>query len=69
MAIVEPFHGKLMEIIGLEAPGNYSASIWIITFRFAYGGTENHHFCDFGIFEPVTKPPNQLFHLWRHQVT
>ena len=25
------------------------------------GEPKNPHFCDFGIFEPVTKPQNQLF--------
>ena len=28
------------------------------------GETKTHHFYDFGIFEPVTKPQNQLFFIF-----
>ena len=32
MAMFEPIYGNFVEIISLEAPGNYSASIWIHIF-------------------------------------
>ena len=48
--------------MGLKAPGNYSASIWINNFSIClWENPQTPHLPDFGIFEPVTKPPNQLF--------
>ena len=47
-------------MIGLKAPGNYSASIWYNKYRFACQEKKILYFYDIGIFEPVTKPQNQL---------
>ena len=48
----------------LRAPGNYSASIWCNKISICLL-TETLHFYDFEIFEPVTKPQNQLFAFFR----
>ena len=55
------FYGKYIEIIGLKAPGNDSASIRINEIRFQYRITQNssfHDFCNFGRAMPFQ---NQLF--------
>ena len=37
-------YGDLVEMIGLKAPGKYSASSGVIIFRFACGGHQNPSF-------------------------
>ena len=54
-------YGKFMEIIGLESPWNYSASIWNNKIQiFIIGEPKSPHFHDLGICGPVTKPQSQL---------
>ena len=56
------FYGQYVSIKGLKALGNYSASIWIEKIPILlWESPTNSHFYNFGIFEPVTKPPNQPF--------
>ena len=61
MSVFKLFYGTFMERIGLKALGNYSASISINEFLISlWENPKNHDFYDFGIFEPITKPHNQL---------
>ena len=45
------FCGKFMQMIGLKAPGNYSASIWFNNFSTC--STENFRHCSFGEFTEI----------------
>ena len=52
---------KYVSMIGLKAPGNYSASMWCNkNLDLLMGEPKTPHFYDFGIFEPVTKPQNDF---------
>ena len=56
-------YGKFMKIIGLKAPGNYSASIWIYNFPIClWENPKNDHVFDFGTFGRVPEPQNHLFY-------
>ena len=53
---------KFIEILGLKAPGNYSASIWYNSFfDFLMGEPQTPHFYEFWIFGHVPGSQNQFF--------
>ena len=56
------YYGKYVQLTDLKVPRNYSSSIWYhrISIRL-WERPKTPHVHDFGIFEPVTKPQNQLF--------
>ena len=64
------FYGDFLEIIGLKAPGNYSASIWSNIFSICLWESPKLFISMISAFLDVSRPPKtNYFYLWRHQDT
>ena len=63
-------YGKLIEIIGLKAPENYSHQFWSNNFSILLcEGPKNFMFMISGFLDVSRPPSTNMIHLWRHQGT